>query len=58
MDYKKVVDNKRVHHIQHSSINKVKGQITSYDNYIINKVGEGIKKLIINLHYKFIKQKN
>ena len=45
MDYKKVVDNKRVHHIQHSTINKVKGQITSYDNYIINKVGAGIKKI-------------
>ena len=44
MDYKKVVDNKRVHHIQHSTINKV-FQITSYDNYIIDKVGAGIKKI-------------
>ena len=45
MDYKKIVDNKRVHHIQHSTINKVKGQITSYDNYIIDKVGAATKKI-------------
>ncbi len=52
MDYKKIVDKKRVHHIQHSTINKVKGQITSYDNYIINKDREGIKKI----NNKFILQ--
>ncbi len=45
MDYKKIVDNKTVHHIQHSTINRVKSQITSYDNYIIDQVGAGIKKI-------------
>ena len=45
MNYKKIVDNKTVHHIQHSTINRVKGQIISYDNYIIDKVGAGTKKI-------------
>jgi len=45
MDYKKTVNNKTVHHIQHSTINRDKGQIASYDNYIIDKVGGGVKKI-------------
>ena len=45
MDYKKTVNNKTLHHIQHSVINRDKGQITSYDNYIIDKVGGGVKKI-------------
>ena len=45
MDYKKIVKDKTVHHIQHSTINRDKGQITSYDNYIIDKVGGGVKKI-------------
>lgn len=45
MDYKKTVKDKRVHHIQHSTINKDKGLITSYDNYIIDKIGSTLERI-------------
>ena len=45
MDYKKTVKDKQVHHTQNSTINKDKGLITSYDNYIIDKIGESVKRI-------------
>ena len=45
MDYKKTVKDKHVHHTQHSTINKDKGLITSYDNYIIDKIGDNVKRI-------------
>ena len=45
MDYKKTVKDKQVHHTQHSTINKDKGLITSYDNYIIDKIGGTVERI-------------
>lgn len=45
MDYKKTVKDNQVHHTQHSTINKDKGLITSYDNYIIDKIGGSVKRI-------------
>ena len=45
MDYKKTVKDKQVHHTQHSTINKDKGLITSYDNYIIDKIGSNEERI-------------
>ena len=45
MDYKKTVKDKHVHHTQYSTIDIDKGLITSYDNYIIDKIGGSVKRI-------------
>ena len=45
MDYKKTVKDKYLHHTQHSTINKDNGLLTSYDNYIIDKIGDSVKRI-------------
>ena len=45
MDYKKTVKDNQVHHTQHSTINKDRGQIISYDNYIIDKIGSNVERI-------------
>ena len=45
LGYKKTVKDKQIQHTQYSTINKDKGLITSYDNYIIDKIGGSVKRI-------------